>query len=909
MAELNLKQIADKLEEAFSEGDGRKLVFWYDEQGDFREEIGQLQLKNAKIYRLEEHNQVRTKVFLEREDTETNYLIYAPFPKPDVADNHLEDTLLYSRRFYADRASLLMADLGISEDLKPVVERHVKFFAAKARSKRFTDLGITEYTERSFTEGIISALCGLRVCSFEEALRVILSSDDGGEKYLEEMEKYNLLPVFWSFCADAFGCREEQKNQLTLKRLVISLLVTDAVKCVCAGAGPGAAQQIQSPWKPFLLEKPGSVVTFLDSVRNNILYRDAYDRYADQYAEELNVRQVFAVVGAENLLNCDTFADADTVIVKWILERLLDENTEEMLQGFTIPEICDMRARRHFSSRTASAYRLLHCAWTLMRGVQQFCPAEGFAALLAQYQEKGWKIDQAYRKFYLAFDELEQKESMEPLRVKIERIYNHEYLDVLLPAWSRELPAAYRPDADPGIVLQRRFYTQHLASETVRTAVIISDAMRYEVGRELLQKLNDNPNATVSISGMLSTVPSYTQLGMAALLPHKTLEMTEDYKVLADGLPTQGTAAREKILKNYNPSAVCVPFDEIKNMNRDELRGVVTGKSLLYIFHNQIDARGDKPATEDEVFRACEEAVDEIAALISNLTNAGNTVHYIVTADHGFLYRRDAVQEVDKIDVSANDFQGGSGLVTPEVRDAWVNRRFIVSGRPMKAPGVMTLPLDPILGKSGVSSCAADDRAAAETGGLGELGEFGGVSGLCGSAGSDGQNMAEGSSLTVSVPTGNTVFKVQGGGANYVHGGPSPQETLIPVIECKTDAYRAETRRAGIVLVSTVRKITNLICPLEFIQTDAVSDTVVPARYRILFIDDTGNPISNEQFYDADSREEDSSRRIFRRQFQFKNQKYSREKKYYLVIVDETGIETARHEVIMDIAMADDFGF
>ena len=129
------------------------------------------------------------------------------------------------------------------------------------------------------------------------------------------------------------------------------------------------------------------------------------------------------------------------------------------------------------------------------------------------------------------------------------------------------------------------------------------------------------------------------------------------------------------------------------------------------------------------------------------------------------------------------------------------------------------------------------------------------------------------------------------------------------MIECKTDAYRAETRRAGIVLVSTVRKITNLICPLEFIQTDAVSDTVVPARYRILFIDDAGNPISNEQFYDADSREEDSSKRIFRKQFQFKNQKYSRDKKYYLVIIDETGIETARHEVIMDIAMADDFGF
>ena len=103
MAELNLKQIIDRLNAEFV-GDTRKLVFWYDDKADFAEDLENVELENAKIYRLQSDNQFYTKYFLERVDTTTNYLVYAPFPNPDVRENHLEDTLLYSRRFFADRA-------------------------------------------------------------------------------------------------------------------------------------------------------------------------------------------------------------------------------------------------------------------------------------------------------------------------------------------------------------------------------------------------------------------------------------------------------------------------------------------------------------------------------------------------------------------------------------------------------------------------------------------------------------------------------------------------------------------------------------------------------------------------------------------------------------------------------------
>ena len=138
MAELNLKQIIDRLNTEFT-GDTRKLVFWYDDKAEFAEAIESVELENAKVYQLKPDNTFVTKRFLEREDTTTNYLIYAPFPKPDVKDNHLEDTILYSKRFFADRASLLCVDLGIGEKYKPIIEKHIKFFASKERTQRFYD--------------------------------------------------------------------------------------------------------------------------------------------------------------------------------------------------------------------------------------------------------------------------------------------------------------------------------------------------------------------------------------------------------------------------------------------------------------------------------------------------------------------------------------------------------------------------------------------------------------------------------------------------------------------------------------------------------------------------------------------------------------------------------------------------
>ena len=114
MAELNLKQIIDRLNAEFT-GDTRKLVFWYDDKADFAEDLENVELENAKIYRLQPDNQFYTKYFLERVDTTTNYLVYAPFPKPDVRENHLAASVTSTSIFFAPASTAFSTSSFITE--------------------------------------------------------------------------------------------------------------------------------------------------------------------------------------------------------------------------------------------------------------------------------------------------------------------------------------------------------------------------------------------------------------------------------------------------------------------------------------------------------------------------------------------------------------------------------------------------------------------------------------------------------------------------------------------------------------------------------------------------------------------------------------------------------------------------
>lgn len=838
MPELNLKQIVDKLNAEFT-GETRKLVFWYDEHAEFVEDITSLKLDRAQVYVLEPDNQFRTKIFLEREDTETSYLLYAPFPKPAIRDNHLEDMLRYSKRFYADRASLLTVDLGIDEQYKPIIQRYIKFFASKERERKFYSLEMEQFTKETIEVALLSVLCKARTVTFDEVLRVVMTEDElENNRFLNEFEKFDLTTIFWQHCEREYGYSDAKP---TLEKLVATLFVTYTERYL--------RQELPQAWRSFVSLRQGNVIVFMDHFMNSFLYHERYDELSAAASSMLNVSGAISKLDYGTLLDCDSFAEIDQLLLNWIMERLLDEDTGAKLREWDIPKICLERGKKHFGTRFKVQYSMLASAYEVIVAANYAC-SDDLKSLIAQYQQKDYQIDAHYRHFYFLYDQLTDTSGYEKLRDLIENIYTNEYLAKQMPMWT----SSFASDAAmSNLPLQRHFYGRYVESSKSKVVVIVSDALRYEVGQQLFQKLERDPNCETKMEAMMGILPSFTRLGMASLLPHKQLELTDEGKVLVDGLPSDNLQQREEILQKSIPNSRCVQYDDVKQLKKAELRELFTGMDVVYVYHNQIDARGDKLNTENEVFNACEEAIEEIYTLIKRLSVNANTYHFVVTADHGFLYKRDKLMEYDKI--------SGVG-----VKGAYVNRRFIVTQDAIQEDGVSSDILGRMLGND-------DNRY-------------------------------------VSFPVSTNVFKVAGGGQNYVHGGCSPQELLLPVIDVKTERGHVETQPASIALVSMVHKITNLITSLDFIQTEPVSSVVKETGYKLFFVSEENERISNECNYMADRKDNDPQKRMFRLRFDFKNQRYHRNKRYHLIALNEkNGLEVFRHDVVIDIAFANDFGF
>lgn len=165
-------------------------------------------------------------------------------------------------------------------------------------------------------------------------------------------------------------------------------------------------------------------------------------------------------------------------------------------------------------------------------------------------------------------------------------------------------------------------------------------------------------------------------------------------------------------------------------------------------------------------------------------------------------------------------------------------------------------------------------------------------------------------------------IRVKGaGGRNFVHGGISLQEICVPVIKYKYlrsgyKAYRInkdkyDTKPVAVALLSSNRKISNMIFNLSFYQKEPVKDNYVACTYIAYITDSLGNEVSDRQKIIADKTSTVAKDREFKCTFNLKSQKFKYTETYYLVIADEAGVQIpVKEEMQIDIAMAiDEFDF
>jgi uncharacterized protein (TIGR02687 family) len=836
---MNLKYIQDKLNEMFT-GNCRQLVMWYDDHAEFFEEINELGLDKAEIHILDEDNLLFTKFLLEIKNPDTNYLIYAPFSRPDDKHNYLADIAYYATPFYADKISIIAQELNIPDDLKPVLAEYPKFWNATSRVNSFKDLGIDKYSEEIIQIAILCVMANVKIVSFDELLKKVLIQEDlTKNKYIEEFRKMDILNTFWDFCHDKYGYHDENP---TIEKFLISLLITYT--------SINFKANIPKAWKSLLSDKRNDIGVFINNLMSNINYREEYDHIASYIAKKIKVENQIKKIHVECYFDCDTFEIFDEKIIGH-LSDLLKTNQEELL---IIPELLAERQKKHFYDKYAYHYAVISWANQLIKYINEFSQEDHQAEveeIIKLYCENWSWIDRSYREFYCAYDKIEDKSKLQDLRKLIENMYTNTYLSKLAMLWSDKLEK-YTSINDLPLSKQDYFFKDNIrrSIRKHKTVFIISDAFRYECAEELKDELNLDPTRLTEIKAIISTVPSYTPLGMASLLPHKEIKFNEDYRIFVDEKPCSNTQERQKILETHVPDAIAMNYNELVSLNMANLRKRLKNKILVYVFHNQIDAIGDNPSTENEVLNATKDAIDEITKLITKLTNEASFKHYWITADHGFIYKRDKLKESDKVDVSQKGIK-------------YKNKRFLLTKEDINIEGTSQYSLDYLM-----------------------------------------------ENLKVTVPRGVDIFKIQGAGQNYVHGGASLQEIVLPVLKIKSEAVSKNQDYVELTLVSLSKRITNLSTILTFVQKENISNKILPLEAKLYLEDEKGEKISNEVIIHANKNVESAKDREFKEKFTLRNKEYSKTSQYYLIIENmDNDVEIGRYEFIIDIAISDDFTF
>lgn len=847
---MNLQEIRNFLKELFSKplGDGKKrhIVFWYDSNEDFTEDIDNFDIEDVKVIELTDKNAFWAKYHIEKEDTTSNILVYSNMEKPKPAEDWLHDIFCYSEEFSTDRATVIMRELRVMDaSLKEEFKLYNTFFKNKERIMAFKNLNIQDYTKENVHTGVLAVLTKVKIMDMEEILKAILKEYlDGSNKIYEDIKKFGDLDSLWNLMVKYYGYGFEEKS---LERFMAMLLVTNMNETI--------KFQLPKQYETFISKKSTNCIVFVNHFMNSSKDGEYYDKMQELIADKLKVDKLLEKNGSETFINCDIFEEMDIVVLRRITSLLKNE-VEEYSKYLNL---IDTRRTMHFYKKYQSEYKAIKWAINLLskkRELDSIIKTDSSYDMFKSYVKDYYLIDKAYRKFYYYYDSCIEKDELNELKERIENVYNNWYLQELSIKWfnSLEKGTTWRID---GLKYQDDFYKEFIRFGKERVFVIISDGLRYESAEELASKLTNERKGKVEIEGVQGVLPSYTKLGMASLLPNKSIEINDKYDVVVNGISSNGTENRNTILKMENPNSLAITYDKVMDMKDAEIRKAFTGIDVVYIYHNTIDARGDHASTEREVFAATELAFNEIITLVNKLVNRVSAASIVITADHGYIYKRNAMEESDKI----------SGVKLDDGEDS---RRFILTPNTNEVEGTVVFSMDYLLG--------------------------------------------EGSNKNVITPRGTSRFKVQGAGANYVHGGAMLQEIVVPVIKFKNDRSTSsanDIRKANISLTSITRKITNIITYLEFFQEEKIQDKVISQRIKCYFEDEEGNRISNENIIIGDSRSENPLERTYREKFVLKSMAYDKTKQYFLVMQDDEDSNGMYERIpyTIDIAIVDEFGF
>lgn len=743
----------------------KRVVLWYDPNGEWAAEFEGYELASTEKLRVE-GNEFSVKVQVSRAPLDQRFLLYIPSAKPAEPENWLLDLLLAGHEFKADRASLDIQEAGLTLEFKELAQQHKTFFTSPVRTTKLKQLLRPNDDEAAVRLKMLAVLAK-QPPNIDQLLQHAFSqldpADPDGDDPVEAVYgSAQLSRHFWRAVNDKFGYSSPEPN---LRDFAVALF--NSVTSI----GPNGNLQ------------PHARV-FLSIWKDSLKGRAAFERWSDHLAVVLRVE--------ERLDNAPSHYDPGDddsyeLIERYVLSRLLQRFQVETSDAELL-ETIRTRSQSCWFDKHQHGYRALEQAITFRQLLQKAdLQVPSFEEGLQRYCNSWWRLDQAYRRCIFHARTYQQPTLFKPLREWLENQYVNNVLLPLTNRWSDQV-SQLRSWSSNTLPRQKEFHMRYVhaplgARSLKRLFVVISDALRYEAACDFAERLNSQAGKgwNAEVEALLGALPSYTQLGMAALLPGAQLGLNPaDGTAVVDGQSATGTDNRDKILKAYaNGRAKAIQAEDFLNLTTTrEGAELIREHDLIVVYHNRIDRIGDKRESEADTCQAVEQAFDELGLILRKITSLKGS-QAVITADHGFLFQQEPVDANDR-----SEFPTAKQLT-------YKNRRFALGSGINANPGQKVF-------------------TAAE---LGLTGSWEAV-----------------------FPLGLDRYPRSGSGSRFVHGGTSLQEVVVPVIRLKKER-KDESRVVEAELLRVPAKITTSRLSFGVFQLEPVEPRKrLPLQLRLTLV-------------------------------------------------------------------------
>jgi hypothetical protein len=677
--------------------------------------------------------------------------------EPHVSGDVPECVIIYVPGCERDRRGSVLMEL---EKAGECYEPQLKRLARNVLRQRYTDGVIDEMLarERVSYQDLAHASSDTSSAEPPSVLKSIFHDTSGNDGLLGA----------WiaSDARDADIDAKEATRELTklvLSRLGLQLpdnaalakLRSIALRYVLAGefrsdlnCAPPTALDAVTP--PNAKEQLAAVRDLARHLRAN--FSEVYSDLADRVEAELGLRD--AKVPAESLGAIDTFRFEERALLTHCGDLIAATRFDQALEiissrehSFWLDRDIGRKAQWEACRRMAELGRL--CA--TVRGAISKAGGDANTWINAYTSKDGWfRLDQAQRRLEAWVANLDDDPQERPLGV-----VRGAYEDACRAMADGFTKVMVRANWTVSASLhQTHIYSEIVAERPKPVAYFLVDAMRFEMGVELAERL---PKTTeVIVRPAIASLPSITPIGMAALQPgasssFSVVEQKGALGVRIDDAFLPDLAARRKFAVARVPSLTDVSLDELLSLQPSKLAKKIYGAQVVVVRSQEIDHAGETGFTF-QARQVMDTIIDNLARAIRKLAAVG-VEQAVVTADHGHLFF-----PADRDESMRINSPGGDEVDLH--RRCWIGR-----------------------GGTTPSGCVRVSAA---------------------SLGYD-------SDLEFVFPQGSGVFKA-GGDLAFHHGGPSLQELVIPVLTVRMKAPDQKRSTAGPVTATGIPDaVTNRI--------------------------------------------------------------------------------------------------